>query len=65
MLPESTVRFVLPPEPAAYLMQSNRLLNPKQRSGLAQLGGLSPETDRLIAAMLHTGRALEQEIYLI
>ena len=46
-------------------MQSNRLLNPKQRSGLAQLGGLSPETDRLIAAMLHTGRALEQEIYLI
>lgn len=65
MLPESTVRFVLPPEPAAYLMQSNRLLNPKQRSGLAQLGGLSPETDRLIAAMLHTGRALEQEIYLV
>ena len=65
MLPESTVRFVLPPEPVDYLMQSNRLLNPKQRSGLAQLGGLSPETDRLIAAMLHTGRALEQEIYLI
>lgn len=65
MLPESTVRFVLPPEPVDYLMQSNRLLNPKQRSGLAQLGGLSPETDRLIAAMLHTGRALEQEIYLV
>ena len=46
-------------------MKSNRLLNTQQRSKLADLGGMSPETDRLIAAMRRTGRSLEQEIYLI
>lgn len=65
MLPQTAVRFVLPPEPAEYLMKSNRLLNTQQRSKLADLGGMSPETDRLIAAMRRTGRSLEQEIYLI
>lgn len=65
MLPQTAVRFVLPPEPAEYLMKSNRLLNTQQRSKLAELGGMSPETNRLIAAMRRTGRSLEQEIYLI
>ena len=64
MLPETAVRFVLPAEPEQYLMQSNRLLGTSQRGRLSELSGMSSETDRLIAAMRHTGRVLEQEIYL-
>ena len=64
MLPETAVRFVLPAESEQYLMQSNRLLGTSQRDRLSELSGMSSETDRLIAAMRHTGRILEQEIYL-